>query len=196
MTVLTGGASAGPAAVVRLGPAALAAAYDEHARAIYGVAYRMLGDRSAAEDVVQDAFLKLWTAAAQFDPARGPVLGLLVTIARHKAVDGMRRVARQRRSEGLYCLNEPAAIHDDPAVTLELTEGARDVRSALLALPQEQRRVIELMYFRDLTCRQIACEVIVPIGTVKSRMRLGLRKLAATLGDAGRSEYCGRTKEE
>lgn len=183
------------ASAVRLDPAALAAAYAEHAGAIYGIALRMIGDRAAAEDVVQNAFLKLWTATAQFDPARGPVLGLLVTIARHKAIDGMRRVARRRRSEELYC-REPEAHDDDPAVTLERAQDARDVRSALLALPYEQRRVIELMYFRDLTCRQIACEIIVPIGTVKSRMRLALSKLGATLGRPASVSPRGRARQE
>jgi len=165
-------------APVRLDLTTLTAAYGEHNRAVYRLAYRILNDHFAAEDVVQDAFLKLWTGAAQYDPARGPILGLLLTIARHKAIDGMRKMARRRRSEDAGCVGE-TFVGDGPEQATERAEDAREVRRALLTIPRHQRQVIEMAYFDHLTCREIAAAIAVPAGTVKSRTRRGLQSLLA-----------------
>lgn len=171
-----------PAVPAALDPTTLVAAYGAHRGAAYRLAYQILGDGPGAEDAVQDAFLKLWTGAAQFDPSRGSMRGLLLTITRHTSIDGIRRRARRQRTEGTYCA-DATYVTDGPERETERADEARDVRDALLLLPGEQRRAIEMAYFAGLTRREIAAERTVPVGTVKSRMRLGMRKLATTLAD-------------
>ena len=165
-----------------LDPSILVAAYGEHRRAAYTVAYRILRDGPAAEDAVQDAFLKLWTGAAQFDPSRGSMRGLVLTIARHTSIDVVRRGARRQRTEGTYCA-DATYVTEGPERTTERADDARRVRNAVRGLPAEQRRAIEMAYLSGLTRREIAASARVPIGTVKSRMRLGMKKLALTLAD-------------
>ncbi|HYM14243.1 MAG TPA: sigma-70 family RNA polymerase sigma factor [Dehalococcoidia bacterium] len=167
---------------VTLDPATLVDAYSTHRGAAYSLAYRILGDGPSAEDAVQDAFIKLWTGAAQFDPARGTMRGLLLTIARHTSIDAMRRRARRQRSESMYCI-DATYVTEGPERVTERADTARQVRAALRALPWEQRRAIEMAYFCGLTRREIAASGTVPTGTVKSRMRLGMRKLSTTLAD-------------
>ena len=171
-----------PAVPAALDPTTLVAAYGAHRGAAYRLAYQILGDGPGAEDAVQDAFLKLWTGAAQFDPSRGSMRGLLLTITRHTSIDGIRRRARRQRTEGTYCA-DATYVTDGPERETERAEEARHVREALLSLPGEQRRAIEMAYFAGLTRREIAAAGTVPVGTVKSRMRLGMRKLATTLAD-------------
>jgi RNA polymerase sigma-70 factor, ECF subfamily len=160
----------------------LAAAYGAHRDAAYRLAYGILRDGQAAEDAVQDAFVKFWTGTAQFDPSRGSMRALLLTIARHTSIDVIRRRTRRQRTENTYC-TDATYVTDGPERETERADEARHVRDALRALPYEQRRAIELAYFSGLTRREIAASCTVPVGTVKSRMRLGMRKLAVTLGD-------------
>jgi len=167
---------------VALDPTILVAAYDAHRSAAYRLAYQVLGNGQAAEDAVQDAFLKLWTGTAQYDPSRGSLRGLLLTITRHTSIDFMRRGARRQRTEGTYCM-EATYVTDGPERDTERADEAEHVRDALRLLPAEQRRAIVMAYFSGLTRREIAASSTVPVGTVKSRMRLGMRKLALTLGD-------------
>ncbi len=171
-----------PAVPGALDPTTLVAAYSAHRGAAYRLAYRILGDGPAAEDAVQDAFLKLWIGTAQFDPARGSMRGLLLTITRHMSIDGIRRRARRQRTESTYC-TDATYVTDGPERETERADEARHVRDALLALPGEQRLAIEMAYFSGLTRREIAASGEAPIGTVKSRMRLGMKKLALTLAD-------------
>ncbi len=168
----------------------LVAAYGAHRGAAYSLAYRILGDGPAAEDAVQDAFLKLWTGAAQFDPSRGSMRGLLLTITRHTSIDVIRRRARRQRTESTYYTDATYAT-DGPERATERADEAQHLRDALLALPQEQRRAIEMAYFSGLTRREIAASGTVPMGTVKSRLRLGMKKLASTL-----AEWSGATSPE
>ena len=166
----------------QLDRATLVAAYGAHRDAAYLLAYRILGDRPAAEDAVQEAFLKLWTGNAQFDPSRGSMRGLLLTIARHASLDAIRRRTRRQRTENVYC-TDGTYVTDGPERATERGEDARDVRSALVTLPDKQRRVIEMAYFAGLSRCQIAEAMCIPVGTVKSRMRLGMRKMALMLHD-------------
>jgi len=163
--------------------AALAALYDRHGRIAFAVAYRVLGERGAAEDAVQDAFLSVWRNAGRYRPDRGSVRSWLLTIARNAAVD--RRRGRHRRDAMTATLDDVAfgleAATDDPFLTVAAGLEATAVRSAMASLPDEQRRAIELAYFGGLTHQEVADRTGEPLGTVKGRLRLGLQKLRAAL---------------
>ena len=167
-------------------PEALAELFRAHGRRAFGLAYRILGDGHAAEDVVQDAFVAIWDRAERIDPARGRVESLLMTIVHRRAVDELR--ARGRRvqrpaPEPLDAVDESAAERFEAVLDALASEGIRRrVRELLEALPREQREAVELAYFTGLTHQQIAAETGAPLGTVKSRLRLGLGKLRDAFG--------------
>jgi RNA polymerase sigma-70 factor (ECF subfamily) len=165
---------------VTLDETTLVGAYGAHRGAAYN-AYQILHDGADAEDAVQDAFVKLWTGAAQFDPSRGSMRGLLLTITRHMAIDVIRKRARRQRTESIYC-TEAGFVSAGPERAVECADDARHVTSALRELPDEQRRAFEMAYFLGLTRCEIPTSASVPVGTVKSRMRLGMKKLALGLG--------------
>jgi RNA polymerase sigma-70 factor (ECF subfamily) len=161
---------------------ALALLYDRHAAAAYGLALRILWDASAAEDVVQEAFLALWRDASRYHPERGAVRAWLLGIVRHRAIDQLRGPQRRTgRPLSLDLMETPAPAPDDPAAeALRSIDGAT-VRAALDALPSEQRAVVELAYFGGLSHGEIAGRTGVPLGTVKGRMRLAVERLRKAL---------------
>jgi RNA polymerase sigma-70 factor, ECF subfamily len=156
---------------------ALAEVFDRLAPAVYSGALRVLGHRAAAQDVVQDVFVELWSHPGRYDPAAGPLRAYLTMQARHRAVDlirsELRRVARQERSSRL----EPGQPDPSPYEQMMASEAAAAVRAAIEMLPESQRRIVELAYFRGLTCREAAEVAGIPEGTAKSRLRLALAKL-------------------
>ena len=158
--------------------------FDRHADAAFSLAYRMCGRRGTAEDVVQEAFLSLWRSGARYDRTRGSVRSWILGVVRNRTIDLFRREAlrsgRDVQAEGTI-ENMPAG--DDVAADVERRSGARQVRTALRELPDDQRQVIELAYFGGFTHSQIAEMLALPAGTVKGRMRLGLTKLRLSLGD-------------
>jgi RNA polymerase sigma-70 factor (ECF subfamily) len=160
---------------------ALAEIFDRLASAVYASALRVLGDGSAAQDVVQDVFVELWSHPDRFNPAAGSLRTFLIVLARHRAVDlvrsELRRLARQERTYRLAPADPGRSAHDE--VTTE--ETAAVVREAVRLLPDGQRQVIELAYFQGLTCREVAKKVGIPEGTVKSRLRLAHAKLETVL---------------
>lgn len=160
--------------------AALMALYDRHNRQAFGLAFRILGEATIAEEVVQDAFLALWRNARSFDTARGGVRTWLLTIVHNRSIDRI-RAARSRAATVELEVADYAGIASDPwdEVTDRL-DGAQ-VREAVAELPPDQRNAIELAYFQGLTHHEIAARTDVPLGTVKGRLRLGLRKLAVSL---------------
>ena len=144
-----------------------------------GIALRLLKDRAEAEDVVQDTFLEVWKRAGQYEPERGGAVAWIVTIARSRAIDRLRAHGRSARTVS-SSLEEPGAAPEPP----ELADQRRDrerVLSALSTLPPEQREVIELAYFEGMTQAEIASFTREPLGTVKTRVRLGMAKLADML---------------
>lgn len=165
------------AAIARQEPDALGTLYDRYGRIAFGLAYRMLGDAAGAEEVVQDAFMNVWRRAGSFDQRRGGVRAWFLTIVHHCAIDHTRRRATRRTGELDFDALEP--VLEAPDIWIDVLDGLRaeSVRKALAGLPEEQRRTIELAYFDGLTQSEIAEQTGVPLGTIKSRMRLGLRKL-------------------
>ena len=176
-------------AVVRRDPAALMALYDRYRRLAFGLAYRILDDAGAAEEVVQDAFLLVWQRASSFDVARGSgVRAWLLTIVRNRAIDVRRRRAgRVRSGIDLAAVEGVLAVPDAWGEVSRGLECDR-VRTAVGALPNEQQRAIELAYFEGWTHHEIAERTGTPLGTVKGRLRLGLRKLYDVLVEAGGRE--------
>jgi len=159
--------------------AALASLYDRYGRVAYALAYRILGEAEAAEDVVHDGFLSAWRGAASYRAERGNVRGWLLSIVHHRAVDVLRRKTTFRPAPLEVAEQRPA--DDDTAEEATRNVEHATVRAALEALPQAQRRTIELAYFGGYTHVELAEIMGVPLGTVKGRMRIGLQKLRRAL---------------
>jgi RNA polymerase sigma-70 factor (ECF subfamily) len=158
--------------------------FDRHADASFSLAYRMCGRRAMAEDVVQEAFISVWRSGARYDRTRGSVRSWLLGVVHNRAIDAFRheavRSSRDVSDEGI-AERMPAADRTD--VEVERRDEALHVHSALRELPADQRRVIELAYFGGFSHSQIAEMLKLPTGTVKGRMRLGLTKMRAELGE-------------
>ena len=171
------------AAVARGDQPALLALYDRHGGVAYGLAYRILGDAGAAEEAVQDAYLRIWRRAATFDASRGNARSWLLTIVHHCAIDLLRR--RAGAPPVVAGLDEMAERRSVPDAWSEVSgriESER-VRTAVETLPGEQRRAIEMAFFDGLTHREIAERDGLPLGTVKGRLRLGLKRLSSLLAE-------------
>jgi RNA polymerase sigma-70 factor, ECF subfamily len=163
--------------------AALLALYDRHGRMAYGLAYRILGDAGAAEEAVQDAFLRVWRRAETFDPARGGGRSWLLTVVHRCAIDlHRRRAGAPPVVAGLDDIAERQSTTDTWHDVAERLDRER-VRAAVETLPGEQRRAIEMAFFDGLTHREIAERDGLPLGTVKGRLRLGLRRLHDVLAE-------------
>jgi RNA polymerase sigma-70 factor (ECF subfamily) len=160
--------------------------YDEHARGVFSVAYRVLGDGTEAQDVVQDVFLRLWRDPARFDAGRGPIGHYLRMVARSRALDIWREAQVANRAKtrlrGLARADD-GPLEERPVAAAELHVGMTVVRRELMRLPDEQREAIVLTYWGGLTAEQIAESSGTPLGTVKSRIRLGVIKMRAKCED-------------
>jgi len=169
-------------------PAALARLYDNYAAIVYSFAVRILGDRSSAESVVQDVFLTVWRKAEQFSPDRGTLCTWLLTLTRNKAIDALRSSAGTRARQ-VPISSDPAAFEvragvDDPLSSAILREKRELVRRALASIPDDQRTPIYLNFYGGLSHQEISDKLGVPLGTVKTRIRLGLDRLRLELRQA------------
>ena len=171
---------------------ALALLYDRHAGRLMGLAHRILGDTGEAEEVLQEVYLHVWKAAATFDPSRGPVLAWLLVATRSRSIDRVRsrRTGWSAGARSLEEAPEPASREDVEADAAG-REWEAQCRAVISELPEDQRRVLELAYFDGLTHQEIAARTATPLGTVKTRVRLGLMKLRERLLPYRKSEAHG-----
>ncbi len=157
--------------------------YDRHYRAAFALAYRIVAERTLAEDVVQEAFLALWRYAKSFSPTRGNGRTWFLSIVHHRALNALRRLKPRRNDEPLDDTFERAANEDVYGVWAQVIRGldATQVREALGTLPVEQRDAISLAFLGGLSNTEVAAQLGVPLGTIKSRIRLGMHKMRAML---------------
>jgi RNA polymerase sigma-70 factor (ECF subfamily) len=163
-------------------PAAFQVLYERHSGVAFSLAYRMVGTRAQAEDVVQEAFLSIWRSGARYERTRGSVRTWVLGIVHNRAIDSLRRATvhdkRRASDEGIA---ERLESGDRTDVEAARREEAGTVRTAMETLPVEQSQVIELAYFGGFSHSEIAEMLEMPIGTVKGRMRLGLEKMRGAL---------------
>lgn len=163
--------------------------FSRYAAAAHALAFRLVRQAQVAEEIVQEAFLAVWRNPDRYDGARGSVRSWLMGTVHHRAVDAVRREQAQRRRAEQASGMEPDVDEDpvdDLLAAIDLPRERRLVRAALGALPDEQREVIERMYFEGLSQSQIAERTGLPLGTVKSRTLLAMRRLRANLGEGTR----------
>jgi RNA polymerase sigma-70 factor, ECF subfamily len=159
--------------------------YDRHGGASFSLAYRILGDRTAAEDCIQEAFISIWKSGGKFDATRGSVRSWTLSIVRNRAIDALRSKAGKAPK---LTFDDDAILESRPAEERTEDEAMRhetatEVRGAISHLPGEQSKVIELAYFGGFSQSEIAGMLNVPLGTVKGRMRLGLEKIRGELAE-------------
>lgn len=167
---------------------ALSSLYDRSSRLIFGLLLRILNDSGLAEEVLLDVYMQVWRQAGKYDRLRGKPLAWLVTIARSRAIDRLRSMRQEEmRKESLDAAGGQAVAlttaFEDPTVA---PERQRLVRGALDSLPPEQRQVIEMAYYLGLSHSEIAARLGQPLGTIKTRTRLGMMKLREQLRDSYR----------
>lgn len=155
--------------------------YDRYGGIAFALAYRLLGERGSAEDVVQEAFLNIWRQGATYDTRRGTVRTWLLTIVHHRAIDHMR--STRSKSSADTVIDDAMPLPGKADTLSEVVQGleAERIRQAMASLPPEQRQVIDLAYFAGFTHAEIAQRIGIPLGTVKGRMRLALDKLRDSL---------------
>ena len=166
-------------------PEAFEVFYDRHGGVAYSLAYRIVGEQAAAEDVTQEAFISIWKSGARFDRARGSVRSWMLSIVRNRAIDALRSKAGKAPK---LTFDDDAILEARPAEERTEDEAMRnetatEVRGAISHLPDEQSKVIELAYFGGFSQSEIAGMLNVPLGTVKGRMRLGLEKIRGEMAE-------------
>jgi RNA polymerase sigma-70 factor, ECF subfamily len=171
-------------AVGRWRQEALAEVYRRHAGAVFALASRVLGDRTLAEEVVQEVFLRLWDRPDRFDPERGSLRSYLLAQCHGRSVDLVRSESARRGREEREHRRQAESGYDLEREVWDLLV-ADHVRDAVAGLAEGERRAIELAYFGGRTYREVAAELGEPEGTIKTRIRSGLRRLRAGLAESG-----------
>lgn len=168
-------------------PTTFGRVYDEHARSVYGAALRILGNPTQAQDVTQDVFLKLWRDPERFDASRGELGSYLRLMARSRALDLYREsqaAGRARDRLELVVSHSEPRVDERPSAAAERSGERAAVLDALRRLPDAQREALVLAYWGGLTADEIAHRIGVPLGTAKSRIRLGMSKLRGEVSGA------------
>ncbi|HEX8599331.1 MAG TPA: sigma-70 family RNA polymerase sigma factor [Chloroflexia bacterium] len=165
--------------------AALEALYDRYVRQCFGLALRMVSEPGLAEEVVQEVFLKLWSRPDSYSSHKGAFVSWLLSLVHHRCVDELRKRSRTEvaldNDQPLSVINTKPDPQPDPSEQVWVMEQQRVVRQALVQLPENQRQVLELAYFGGFSQSQIAERLSQPLGTVKTRMRMGLQNLRQLL---------------
>lgn len=165
---------------------ALGALYDRYGRLVYSLALHVVGDPSTAEEVVQDTFLRIWQKADTYRADQGKVNTWLSRIARNRAIDVLRQQAVRPEKRSVAWADVPAGAtpqSEGPEDEVALAHEQQRVRAAVAQLPEEQQQVLALAYFRGMSQSQIAAQVGLPLGTVKTRIRLAMGKLREILAE-------------
>ena len=162
--------------------AALAELYDNSCHLVFGLALRILGDHAAAEDAVVEVYAQAWREAKSFDGRRGTASAWLLTLTRSRAIDLLRTRQRERAADPLDSAGDVPSALPNPEESASSAERDRSVRNALQTLSAEQRQAIELAYFSGFSHTEIALRLGQPLGTVKTRIRLGMLRLRELLG--------------
>ena len=172
------------ALIVQQSREALESLYDRYSRAVYSLAVSLLRDPGAAEEVTQDVFLSVWRRGSSYRPKRGKVTAWLFSIAHHRTIDEIRRRRRELEhvKEGVDLANDVSTGMDDPLEYANAQYQRSQLSGALATLKPEQRTVVVLSFFGGLTHAEIAGRLRQPLGTVKTRIRLGLKRMRETLG--------------
>ena len=166
-------------------PEALRSLYKNYGGLVFGIALRIVGDAATAEEVTQDVFLRAWRNAASYSGEKGSVATWLGRIARNRALDAL----RSAKSRGALARDDWSELEDDRALApedaMDIESRAAEVRAAVSKLPEAQRVALSLAFFRGMSHSQIAAELGLPLGTVKSRIRDAMRALREKLGEGG-----------
>ena len=161
---------------------ALQALYDETFRVLYSLALRVLNDREDSEEVILDVYQQVWKAADRYDPARGTVLAWLAVITRRRAIDRVRQSnVRRTRELPVEAAEDAASEHPAPETETILEQRRRLIRAAMGTLAPEQRAPIELAFFSGMSHSEVAEALGAPLGTIKTRIRMGMQKLRKAL---------------
>ena len=170
--------------IVQQDQGGLGALYDRYGKAVFGFVYNLLGDAGQTEEVVQEVFLRVWLRASTYRPERGRSRTWIMSMAHHRAVDELRKRRRLQdilETEARLTLMDSRARQDTAAEEAEQREESEIVHKALESLPEEQRQVIRMSYYEGYSQTEIAELLQRPLGTVKTRMRLGMQKLKTAL---------------
>lgn len=158
---------------------AFAALYDRHGRAAYSLSYRMLGERQAAEDLVQEGFIKVWRSATSYRAERGSVRTWILSIVHNRGIDNLRSSASRRRTQDKVELTAETSQPSEAFAETWRNSQRTQVQAALRSLPSEQLKILEMAYYSGYTHAEISEMLDIPLGTVKGRMRLGMKKIKA-----------------
>ncbi|MFO1293217.1 MAG: sigma-70 family RNA polymerase sigma factor [Rubrivivax sp.] len=174
------------ASIVERDERALAALYDATFSRVFGLVQRIVRNRATAEEVVEEVYFQVWRQAVRFDPSRGKALAWILSMARSRAIDALRREARCS-AEGADADAQPGAVSDEPAADelLELARRQADLAQALMLLGAQPRQLVSLAFFRGMSHEEIAQHMRLPLGTVKSQIRRALLTLRGALGERG-----------
>ncbi len=162
----------------------LSALYDRYGSAALGLAFKICGNRTIAEDIVQEAFLALWQRPDRFDAKRGSAGAFLMGIVHHKAVDAVRREESVHRREENFAGGAPEFSEDEVVEAAWISMRRQKVRAALGRLSDVQREALELAYLQGLTYSDVAARLNIPLGTAKTRMRDGMIRMRALLSQS------------
>ena len=151
--------------------------HQQYVNLVYSVAYRVLGDQQAAEEVTQDTFMRFWKKSESYDPDKGRFTTWLLTVTRRLAIDVLRQRQRREPQSGMLFMDEDPSLWESVPLADGATDLRRTLKSVLNQLPSDQRDLIELVYFYGMSHTDIAETLELPLGTVKTRIRLGMQKL-------------------